>query len=156
MAKENLSWRSFVDQGAIAAKWKPAGTPTFYVIDHQGVIRYKWAGAPGEKVMAAALEKVIEQAEGAGKTHGRSKRPPAKLELVGAGHQPDHRLLVVRVAADVGPHEQPRLDLLRGVGPQNPVVDEQHGSEFARGQERGRQEGTQEAGGNGHGSPRCS
>ena len=64
MTKENLSWRSFVDQGAIAAKWKPAGTPTFYLIDPTGVIRYKWAGAPGEKVMDAALEKVIEAADG--------------------------------------------------------------------------------------------
>jgi hypothetical protein len=63
MTKENLNWRSFVDQGAIAAKWKPAGTPTFYVLDPQGVIRYKWAGAPGEKVMDAALDKVIEVAE---------------------------------------------------------------------------------------------
>jgi hypothetical protein len=64
MAKETLNWRSFVDQGAIADKWKPAGTPTFYLIDHQGVIRHKWAGAPGEKVMDAALEKVIKAAEG--------------------------------------------------------------------------------------------
>ena len=63
MAKEDLNWRTFVDQGAIAAKWKPAGTPTFYVIDHQGVIRYKWAGAPGAKVLDAALEKVLEEAK---------------------------------------------------------------------------------------------
>src|SRR5262249_53772253 len=70
MARENLNWRSFVDPGAIAARWKPAGTPTFYLIDHQEVIRYKWAGAPGEKVMDAALDKVIAEAEGAG------KRPP--------------------------------------------------------------------------------
>lgn len=39
MAKEDLGWRSFVDRGAIASKWKPAGTPTFYVLDVQGVIR---------------------------------------------------------------------------------------------------------------------
>ncbi len=63
MTKEDLNWRSFVDQGAIADKWKPAGTPTFFLIDHQGVIRYKWVGAPGEKVMDAALEKVISAAE---------------------------------------------------------------------------------------------
>ena len=51
MAKEQLNWRTFVDQGAIAEKWKPAGTPTFYIIDPSGVIRYKWAGAPGEKAI---------------------------------------------------------------------------------------------------------
>jgi hypothetical protein len=63
MVKENLNWRSFVDTGAIAEKWKPAGTPAFYIIDHKGVIRYKWAGAPGAQAMDAALEKVIQEAE---------------------------------------------------------------------------------------------
>ena len=59
MVKEKLNWRSFVDRGAIADKWKPAGTPAFYIIDPKGVIRYKWAGAPGEKAIDAALEKVL-------------------------------------------------------------------------------------------------
>jgi hypothetical protein len=63
MDKEKLNWRSFVDKGAIAEKWKPAGTPAFYIIDHKGVIRYKWPGAPGEKAIDTALEKVIQQAE---------------------------------------------------------------------------------------------
>ena len=68
MDKEKLNWRSFTDpKGAISAKWKPAGTPTFYIVDHKGVIRHKWPGAPGEKVMDAALEKVIREAEGEGK-----------------------------------------------------------------------------------------
>ncbi len=30
---------------------------------HQGMIRYKWAGAPGDKAMDAALSKVIAEAE---------------------------------------------------------------------------------------------
>jgi nitrogen regulatory protein PII-like uncharacterized protein len=63
MDKEKLNWRTFVDRGAIAEKWKPAGTPTFYIIDSKGVIRHKWAGAPGEKAIAAALEKLIQEAE---------------------------------------------------------------------------------------------
>jgi hypothetical protein len=63
MVKEKLDWRSFVDEGPIAGKWKPAGTPAFYIIDHKGVIRYKWAGAPGAKAMDAALEKLIQEAE---------------------------------------------------------------------------------------------
>ncbi len=63
MVKEKLNWRSFVDRGAIAEKWKPAGTPAFYIIDPKGVIRYKWAGAPGAKAIDAALEKVIQEAE---------------------------------------------------------------------------------------------
>jgi len=63
MVKERLNWRSFVDRGAIADKWKPAGTPSYYIIDSKDVIRYKWAGAPGGKAIDAALEKLIQEAE---------------------------------------------------------------------------------------------
>lgn len=62
MEKEQLNWRSFADQGAINAKWN-AGTPTYYVIDHRGVIRYRWVGNPGEKAIDARLEKLIHVAE---------------------------------------------------------------------------------------------
>jgi peroxiredoxin len=69
MEKEKITWRSFVDggnagAGPIATKWNLSATPTFYVIDHKGVIRYKWAGPPGEKVMAEALDTLIKAAEG--------------------------------------------------------------------------------------------
>ena len=68
MEKEKLTWRSFVDAGnagagPIARKWNLSATPTFYLIDHKGVIRYKWAGAPGEKSLDAALDKLIKAAE---------------------------------------------------------------------------------------------
>jgi hypothetical protein len=70
--KEKITWRSFVDvgnagMGPVATKWNLSATPTFYVIDHKGVIRYKWAGPPGEKVMNAALGKLIQAAEADGK-----------------------------------------------------------------------------------------
>ena len=71
MEKEKLGWRSFVDSGEIAAKWKPAGTPSFFIIDPRGVIRHKWAGAPGAKAMDKALEAVIHEAE-------RDAKKPAK------------------------------------------------------------------------------
>ena len=63
--KEKLTWRSFVDPGQagagpIATKWNLSATPTFYVIDHKGVIRYKWGGAPGEGLVDAALDKLIK------------------------------------------------------------------------------------------------
>jgi len=66
MVKEGLNWRSFVDKGPIAEVWKPPGTPTFYIIDPQGVIRHKWAGAPGDKAIDAALGKLIDEAERSG------------------------------------------------------------------------------------------
>jgi hypothetical protein len=72
MDREKLAWRSFVDAGTagagpIATKWNLSATPTFYAIDPKGVIRYKWAGAPGEKALDAALDTLIKAAEGSGK-----------------------------------------------------------------------------------------
>ena len=66
--KNELPWRSFSDAGTagagpIAKQWNLSATPTLYVIDHRGVICYKWAGAPGEKVIDAALDKLIKVAE---------------------------------------------------------------------------------------------
>ena len=66
--EKNVSWRSFWcgpkgTSGPIPTKWNVSGWPTLYVIDHKGVIRYKWAGAPGEKVIDAALEKLMKTAE---------------------------------------------------------------------------------------------
>ena len=63
MTKEKLNWRSFVDDGTIVAKWKPAGTPSFYIIDPKGVIRYKWAGAPAGEAMDVALEMLLHEME---------------------------------------------------------------------------------------------
>ena len=69
MAEEKMNWRSFAHQEAINAKWNPS-TPGYYVLDPRGVIRYKWVGAPGEKAIDAALEKLI------GETEGRRKGTP--------------------------------------------------------------------------------
>ena len=66
MDKEKLNWRSFGDKGAINTHWNAPGTPTYYIIDHQGVIRNKWYGHPGEKALDSALEKLIKVAEGNG------------------------------------------------------------------------------------------
>ena len=63
MVKEKLNWRSFADTGEIVRHWNHPGTPTFYVINHQGVIRHKWVGHPGEKTIDSALEKLIRTAE---------------------------------------------------------------------------------------------
>jgi hypothetical protein len=72
MDKEDLTWRSFADpgelgQGAIVTRWNFPATPTMYVIDHKGVIRYKWVGGPGEKAIDAALDELIKEAEKNGK-----------------------------------------------------------------------------------------
>ncbi len=67
MEKEKLNWRSFADRRVISLKWAGRGTPTYYVIDHKGVIRHKWIGYPGANAIDAALEKLITEAEAKGK-----------------------------------------------------------------------------------------
>jgi hypothetical protein len=67
--KNELPWRSFADGGSagagpIAKQWNLSATPTLYLIDHKGVIRYKWPGIPGEKVIDAALDELIRAAVG--------------------------------------------------------------------------------------------
>ena len=61
MDKEKMNWRSFAHQEAINAQWNPS-TPGYYVLDPKGVIRHKWVGAPGEKAIDTALEKLINEA----------------------------------------------------------------------------------------------
>ena len=61
MEKEKITWRSIASE-AVTSRWN-AGTPTYYVIDVKGVIRYKWVGSPGEKAIEMALEKLIHDTE---------------------------------------------------------------------------------------------
>jgi len=64
---EKMTWRSWFDgpgtQGPIATKWNVSGWPTLYVVDHKGVIRHKWLGNPGEKVLDESIEKLVKAAE---------------------------------------------------------------------------------------------
>jgi len=69
LQEEQITWRSFQNQrgkkdaGAIADDWNFQGWPTLYVIDHKGVIRHKWEGSPGDKVLDEAIEKLVAEAE---------------------------------------------------------------------------------------------
>jgi peroxiredoxin len=68
MDKEKLNWRSFADpRNTISETWNMTGTPTLFVIDANGVIRHKWLGSPGDKVLVAALERLMQEAERANK-----------------------------------------------------------------------------------------
>jgi hypothetical protein len=69
LKKEEITWRSFWNgkegtRGPIATKWNVQGWPTLYVLDAKGVIRHKWLGSPGDKVMDEAIEKLVKEAEG--------------------------------------------------------------------------------------------
>jgi hypothetical protein len=61
MEAADLPWRSFQFDAAVARQWHPF-TPTFFVLDPQGVIRYKWAGGIGASAMDAGLEEVLSDA----------------------------------------------------------------------------------------------
>jgi len=55
MKKQGITWRSFWNggstQGPISSAWNVRGWPTIYVLDHNGVIRYK--NVRGEKMDVA-------------------------------------------------------------------------------------------------------
>ena len=65
--KEKLTWRSFWDGGStdgpIARRWNVNGWPTLYLIDHKGVIRKRWVGAPPADVLGREVERLVGAAE---------------------------------------------------------------------------------------------
>ena len=66
MNKEKLNWRSWSSRG-IAAKWSARSTPTYYVIDPRGVIRYKWVSYPGAPAIDTALKDLLKAVEASAK-----------------------------------------------------------------------------------------
>ena len=65
--KKNITWRSFWNgplgmKGPIAATWNVRSWPTIYVIDHQGVIRFKLTSRQS-KELDEALEMLVAEAE---------------------------------------------------------------------------------------------
>jgi hypothetical protein len=70
MDKELLNFRSFTDTadgeglGVISSAWNLEGTPTIFVVDHKGVIRYRRLGIPDEQAIDEVLDKLIKEAEG--------------------------------------------------------------------------------------------
>jgi hypothetical protein len=67
MEEEKITWRSFWNggstQGPISTKWNVHGWPTLFVIDHNGVIRGKFLGSPGEAVLDKLIDELVLKAE---------------------------------------------------------------------------------------------
>ncbi len=63
MKKENITWRSWWDggstEGPIAKSWNVHGWPTIYVLDADGVIRFKQLR---EKSLDKAVDSLLEEA----------------------------------------------------------------------------------------------
>jgi|SRR5262245_64935956 len=66
MKANQITWRSFWDGGStsgpIARKWGIEGWPTLYLIDHKGVIREKWLGAPPEQTLSQKIDDLLAEA----------------------------------------------------------------------------------------------
>ena len=64
---KEITWRSFWNggstRGPISKAWNVRGWPTLYIIDADGVIRHKFLGSPGEKVLDEAIDALVEKAE---------------------------------------------------------------------------------------------
>jgi hypothetical protein len=62
---QQITWRSFYDGsgGPIAKNWRISGWPTLFIIDHKGVMRHKYVGSPGDKVLDEAIDKLVAEAE---------------------------------------------------------------------------------------------
>ena len=62
-----INWRSWWDGGSrngpIATRFGVKTWPTLIVLDHNGIIRHKWAGGPGEQALDEAVEKLVKAAE---------------------------------------------------------------------------------------------
>src|SRR4051812_20538756 len=72
LKKEEITWRSFWNgekgtQGPISKDWMVNGWPTLVVIDHKGVMRYRFLGNPGNKRLDDVIEALVKEAEGGSK-----------------------------------------------------------------------------------------
>jgi hypothetical protein len=72
LEKEGMTWRSFWDGGStggpIATRWNVHGWPTIYVLDGNGVIRYRDVR---EKELDEAVDRLLEELEA--KTSNKGK-----------------------------------------------------------------------------------
>ena len=67
MQKEQITWRSFWNGGStsgpISTAWQVKAWPTLYILDHKGIIRYRFEGSPGAKALDDAIERLVREAD---------------------------------------------------------------------------------------------
>jgi peroxiredoxin len=64
LKEKDLTWRNFADEdGHITAAWEVEAFPTIVLIDHKGVVRHHNLGAPREKDLDKAIDRLVEEAE---------------------------------------------------------------------------------------------
>ena len=50
-------------KGGVLTTLQIRAFPTIFVVDHKGVIRHKWVGSPGNKVIDASVEKLVKEVD---------------------------------------------------------------------------------------------
>ena len=66
-AEGAVTWPSWWDDGGrISGQWGVELFPTLFVIDHKGVVRYTYVGAPDVPALERNLEGLVREAESAG------------------------------------------------------------------------------------------
>jgi hypothetical protein len=71
MEAAQITWRAFpyASPGgpSFYVAWSIQKRPTWFVIDHQGILRHRYEEAPGEKVLDAVIDNLVKEAEAAQK-----------------------------------------------------------------------------------------
>ena len=72
--EKKVTWQCWADGegGPISTEWQLSGFPMIYIIDHQGIIRYQFNGAPDPEVVDRALAQLVGKVN-SGKSN--SKKP---------------------------------------------------------------------------------
>ena len=62
--KANLTWVSWWDGpgGPISEAWSIEGFPTFVLVDHLGVVRWRETGVPSAGVLERRIEELVQEA----------------------------------------------------------------------------------------------
>ena len=70
-----LNWRNWWDpENLISTRWNVPAWPTLYLLDHRGVVRRRWFGDPGDRVMDKAIQALVAEAKAEDKIPGSPGR----------------------------------------------------------------------------------
>ena len=67
---KTVTWRSWADgpQGPISNAWGVDAFPTIYLLDHEGVVRWRSDGVPDPAELTKLIDQLIVEAEAAAKS----------------------------------------------------------------------------------------
>ena len=68
LVAENITWRSFWcgpkgTQGPIPTRWNVSGWPTVYILDPEGVIKYKGHGGGMDRILEEEISRAVASSD---------------------------------------------------------------------------------------------